>query len=73
MDKKTNDEPFTGCYVFLLVVFLSAALLYHCFTSSVQSAVYRREGIDVSAWEVFWGARPAERAIKVRQPQVEIE
>lgn len=31
-----------------------------------QANVYRREGIEMSTWEVFIGCRPAERTINVK-------
>ena len=66
---KTDSE---GCGVLLLVAFIASigvavTLLAHLYQASVQSAVYRREGIEVSTWEVFVGAKPAERTINVKE------
>ncbi len=33
------------------------------YRASVQAEVYRREGIQMSTWEVLWGAKPAERSV----------
>jgi hypothetical protein len=42
----------------------AVAIGWHWYRSSVQSELYRREGIEVTTWECFVGARPAERVIR---------
>lgn len=53
------------CIAAVAVVLLvcGAAAWYR---AAVHSDVYRREGIDVSTWEVLWGARPAERTVNIK-------
>lgn len=34
------------------------------YRASVQAEVYRRQGVNMSTWEVFMGAKPVERYLK---------
>jgi len=36
------------------------------YVSGVKAEVYRREGIDMTQWEVFVGVKPLERTINVK-------
>lgn len=49
--------------VVLLVLISVGAGWYR---AGVQAEVYRRQGVEMSTWEVFTGAKPAERTIHVR-------
>jgi hypothetical protein len=41
---------------FFVFIALLAAILYY--TSSVKADFYKRQGIDITTWEVMCGARP---------------
>jgi hypothetical protein len=50
-------------------VFLAALLLVvgvHWYRSAVQAEVYHRQGVEMTTWEVFVGAKPAERTINIK-------
>jgi hypothetical protein len=67
--RKNSDGEF-GCLVIctligiVLIVAVCAAVGWY--RASVQAEVYRREGIEMSTWEVLVGARPAERTINLK-------
>lgn len=46
--------------------FFALVIGWGVYASSVQSALCEREGIKVSTWEVFLGAKPAERVIQIK-------
>lgn len=51
-----------------IVWYASAALLacvlgWKLYSASIESAVYRRQGVEISTWEVLCGAKPVERAM----------
>lgn len=66
-----DDRP--GCMVLLLLgviaVILIGAAGWEWYRAGVQQAVYARQGIIMSQWEVFIGMEPAERVIQVK-PEV---
>lgn len=45
-----------------VLIFGSAGLGWY--RASVQVEVYRRQGVEMSTWEVFMGAKPVERYLK---------
>lgn len=50
------------CCLLLLGLFLWGNW-YYC---GVQSQVYKRQGIEISQWELFVGAKPKETVIQIR-------
>lgn len=52
------------------VLFISAVLIlgigWTWYRAGVQQAVYEREGVHLTQWEVFVGAKPAERTINLK-------
>lgn len=50
--------------VALFAAVVGLAVASQWYKAVVQRDVYRRQGVEMSAWEVFWGARPVERYIK---------
>jgi hypothetical protein len=59
---KSNDKGFYA--VLALGLF---ALLYYCgwqwYSAGMQRDVYKRQGVEMSRWEVFIGVKPVERSI----------
>lgn len=51
-------------FVFVVVGGLASI---HWYCSGLQSEVYKREGIEISQWECYWGVKPAEWSIHFRQ------
>ncbi len=63
----TNNDK-EGCLQAVLlgivVVFIVAGVLcWHWYTAGVQAEVYRRQGVNMTQWEVFMGAKPVERYV----------
>jgi hypothetical protein len=69
----TNDGPsLRSCVTGLITITLGFALLivwYSWYIAGLQAAVYRRQGIEVTQWELFHGAKPAERAYRMEAAQ----
>ena len=65
-----NKDTLLFLIAFMLFAFaLVGAPIVWWYKSSVQSAVYKRQGIEMSTWECMMGAKPAERTINVREPE----
>lgn len=61
-----EDKSLLGTFVaavFVLLVVLAS--VGHLYQAHVQAEVYRREGIEISDFEVLMGAKPVERAIRI--------
>lgn len=43
---------------------LCACLLWETYRASVQAAVYRRQGVEMTTWEVMLGSKPVERTFR---------
>lgn len=37
------------------------------YKAGMQQEAYRRQGIQISRWECFWGIKPAEMAVDLKQ------
>ena len=62
-----NIEATLGCITIIVVgLVLGGALMWGWYRAGIQAAVYEREGIHMTQWEVFIGSRPAERTINVK-------
>ncbi len=62
-----NDENhvrFFGFVIFSLII--AAITAAYWYGAGVQARVYKRQGIEMSQWEVFMGAKPAERTINIK-------
>lgn len=46
-----------------LLVLLLLAFLFSLWRASIQVGVYKRQGVEMSTWEVLMGAKPVERVI----------
>ncbi len=66
----TDDELSDGCAVVVVIAFFALVALVclgaRWYKASCQAEVYQREGIEISTWEVLWGAKPAEQTIHVK-------
>lgn len=62
-----NDDlsGFWFC-VIALVIFFGTWFGWQWYKSSVQVGVYARQGVQMSTWEVFLGAKPVERMISTK-------
>jgi hypothetical protein len=67
---KENDDA-VGCVISLIaaavvLLVVIGAVWWGWYKASVQAEVYRREGIEMTTWEVWTGAKPAERTINIK-------
>ena len=59
-----SDEDWTGCIGCVLVGILFLGLaFYGWYRAGVQQEVYKRQGCEMSQWEVFMGAKPIDRQL----------
>lgn len=50
----------------LVLVILIGAPIMAWYQAGVQADVYRRQGVEMTTWEVFMGAKPIERSINIK-------
>lgn len=69
--KNQPNESGLGCLLLVAAIvfptILASGIGISWYRSGIQSEVYRREGIELSQWEVFCGAKPAERQINIKE------
>jgi hypothetical protein len=55
----------TGCACVCGVIILLMSFLFcvSWYRAGVQQEVWHRQGVRMTQWEVFWGAKPVERYI----------
>ncbi len=60
---ENKEESWTTVFILaaILLVVGVGALGFRWYKAGVQQEVYRRQGCEMSRWEVFMGARPIER------------
>ena len=66
-----NNDDKAGCIVNLFVLLLLAILIlgssfWSWYKAGIQSDLWKREGIEITQWEVFLGAKPAQRLIEIK-------
>jgi len=62
-----KSDTFGYCVVALFIVaILILAGWFKWYRAEVQADLWRREGIQISTWEVMMGAKPAQRLIEVK-------
>ena len=64
-----NDNATTAIFAALVLLAIAVTVGCRWYTSAMQAEVYRREGIEMTTWEVFCGAKPAERSIRIQESQ----
>lgn len=63
----TTSEKFAGCLVIIgLVAVIGIAVVGAFWKASIQAEVYRRQGVEMSVFEVMMGAKPIERVIHLK-------
>lgn len=65
MSSVKRDYSVMIYFLFFVIVFIGGAAI-GWYRATIQADVYRREGIEISTWEVMCGAKPAERAIHIK-------
>jgi hypothetical protein len=51
-----------GCFVFAALTLFAAGVFWY--RAKIQRDVYERQGVHMTTWEVFCGAKPVERYVK---------
>jgi hypothetical protein len=64
MDRDNNMG--IGCSLLLILVLGIIWFGISWYQAGVQAKVYHRQGVEMSQWEIFTGAKPAERTINVK-------
>lgn len=66
--RESRDDwiPLITVCLMLLVVFALAAA-YSWYGAGLQQKVYERQGIEMTRWECFIGAQPAEAVIQIKE------
>lgn len=59
-----TEKRFVAAVAGLFVVLALGSALHAWWRASTQQAVWAREGVHLTTWEVFMGAKPAERVIR---------
>ena len=59
---RTEKLVAAGAVLSVAAVF-AAALSLGWYQSGLQADVYRRQGVEMTQWEVFCGAQPVERYV----------
>lgn len=66
----TEKGKVDGCFVLtgilLLAVLMGIGGCNHYLRAVAQRNVWAREGIELTIWEVFLGAKPAEKLITIK-------
>lgn len=66
--KPKNDSLIAFIVIVLVIVMIPLACAgIGWYRAGVQAEVYCREGIYMTQWEVFVGAKPAERTININE------
>lgn len=60
-----SENPLFGClgvFIVLLVVMVPC-LAWNWYKAGVHQEVYRRQGCEMSRWEILMGAKPIDRQL----------
>lgn len=67
MRNRHDDYATLALYAVVILLILLVAFVIAWVRATVQTNVYKRQGVDMSVWEVFLGAKPIERVLKETQ------
>lgn len=56
-----------GCSLLFLVLVLGIGACIGWYRASVQANLWQREGVEITTWEILWGAKPIERNINIKE------
>jgi hypothetical protein len=65
-EAKAKEWVFWWAFGLILVAACLIGCAWRYYTSSVQADVYRRQGVEMTTWEVFLGAKPVERPVTIK-------
>lgn len=51
----------------IIAVAVITGPIFGWYKAGVQAEVYRRQGVEMTQWEVFVGAHPAERTVNIKE------
>ena len=61
-----NDDHWIKVSIVLSIGIILLGIAGAFYSASVQADVYKRQGVEISTWEVMMGAKPIERVITVK-------
>lgn len=65
---KDDNSLAVGCVgIVFFVVLLTIVTSWKWYRAGVQAGLWRREGTEITQWEVFTGATPLDRNIRVQE------
>jgi hypothetical protein len=64
MRNRQDDYTTLALYAVVALLILLAGFGIAWVRATVQTNVYKRQGVDMSVWEVLLGAKPIERVLK---------
>jgi hypothetical protein len=68
-ESRRSEPDFKIAALGIFVVLVLCWLGFLWCSAEIQAGVYRRQGVEMSTWECFMGAKPAERTFKtLEQP-----
>lgn len=62
---KLSDEDVVWLGIAMVVCVVLIGAVSSWYGATVQAAVYRRQGVEMSTWEVMCGAKPVERSFRM--------
>lgn len=63
----SDDIKMASLYFTVLFAIVSVLAAIHWFMASIQRDVYARQGVEMTTFEIFMGAKPVERYVKEKQ------
>lgn len=60
-----------GLMVLAVLAFAALMVAVEWYRAGLQAGVYQRQGVEMTTWEVFMGAKPAERTINIKPQETE--
>ena len=58
-----KDDPILAFLILVIAFVVLGAPLFAWYSASTKAAVWRRNGCDISTWEVMMGATPAVKVV----------
>lgn len=63
-----KEDVAAGCIIAVLLGgFMAICAAVQWYRAGVQADVYRRQGVEMTTWEVMMGAKPVERSIRIQE------
>lgn len=63
----STDKAIAATFILVILLLIGGTFAAAWIGAGNQSRVWEREGIHITQWEAFMGAKPAERLINLRE------